>query len=133
MLHILLEGIRTILSSISFGMDDRYDRLIRKTTTLIVLFGKTKKHYFLLYFISLPISKYFLGAFIIASNRFFGSPISCATTELPIGIPQHWIDTVCWLTDKKYAPIQIIGNTHSRKPTLVSLLIVIFSFIFKFF
>jgi hypothetical protein len=40
--YVPLEGIRAKLSSFSFGMDDKYDRLIRKTTTLLLLLGKTK-------------------------------------------------------------------------------------------
>ncbi|CAF4529430.1 unnamed protein product, partial [Rotaria socialis] len=95
MIHILLEILRSKLSSMSFGMDDRIDRLIRKTTISMMIFG----------------------ALIIGSNRYFGSPISCATTELPHGISQHWVDTFCWITDKKVVLIQIIGNNYSRMST----------------
>jgi hypothetical protein len=43
MIHVAIEAIKTLISSISFGMDDKYDRLIRKETVLGVLFGKIKK------------------------------------------------------------------------------------------
>jgi hypothetical protein len=74
-----------------------------------------------------------LGAIIIGSNRFFGSPISCATTELPNGISQNWVDTLCWITDKKFAPIQIVGNNHAKKSTLVFLVHFYSIFVLNFF
>jgi hypothetical protein len=37
------------------------------------------------------------------------------------------------MTDKKFAPIQIVGSSHSRKATLVFLYIVLFPFILNFF
>lgn len=39
MIFATMEGLRTVLSSISFGMDDKYDRLVRKHTVLMELLG----------------------------------------------------------------------------------------------
>jgi len=39
-----LEAIRAKLSSMSFGMDDKYDRLTRKTTIFLLLTGKTNNN-----------------------------------------------------------------------------------------
>jgi hypothetical protein len=45
MIFATMEGLRTVLSSISFGMDDMYDRLVRKYTVLMVLLGKHMQFY----------------------------------------------------------------------------------------
>lgn len=64
-----------------------------------------------------PISDFSIGALIIATNRHFGSPISCATTEMPLGVSQQWIDAYCWFSDKKAAPVQVLGSEHAGKYT----------------
>ncbi|CAF1133632.1 unnamed protein product [Adineta steineri] len=95
MIYLLLESIHAKFSSMSFGMDDKVDRIIRKTTIFIIL----------------------VGSVVIASNRYFGIPISCSTTELPSAITQHWIDTLCWLNDKERGPVQIVGNSRLKIST----------------
>lgn len=45
MLYATMEGLRTVLSSITFGMDDKYDRLVRKHTVFIVLLGEKIRFY----------------------------------------------------------------------------------------
>jgi hypothetical protein len=60
------------------------------------------------------------GSLLIASNRFFGSPITCATTELPNEISQQWLDTLCWIADKKSAPFQFLSTGHMYASTYAS-------------
>lgn len=60
------------------------------------------------------------GSLLIASNRFFGSPITCATTELPNGISQQWLDTLCWIADKRSAPFQFLSTGHMYASTYVN-------------
>ena len=62
MIFATMEGLRTVLSSISFGMDDKYDRLVRKHTVLMVLLGNQMQFY-------LPVMNEFLSINNLAQDH----------------------------------------------------------------